>query len=247
MKTAWYLRLSQDDVSECAIVVGDRSRVCILQELMTDVKVLNEDRGLLTVTGYFNSVRIVVVAFGMGAPIAAVVCHELIDLGVTKILRLGTMMTLGETTLGDYLLADTALSRDGTAGTYVADKEVFSADFDLNADIEQTLEKHGVTSRRGHVVSCDGFYTQMMSLDAEDAFAISSKQFSFEADGCIGMDMETAALFAIGECFGIQVSSLCLATVGGNSQEKMANEERTLAEEELSLIGLQSITRRGRA
>ena len=247
MKTAWYLRLSEDDVSECAIVVGDRSRVRILQELMTDVKVLNEDRGLLTVTGYFNSVRIVVVAFGMGAPIAAVVCHELIDLGVTKILRLGTMMTLGETKLGDYVLADMAFSRDGTAETYVTDKELFSADVDLNEDIKQTLEVHGIESQRGIVVSCDGFYTQMMSLDAEDAFTISSKQISFEENGCIGMDMETAALFAIGECFDIQVSSLCLATVVGNSQEKMENEERTLAEKELSIIGLQSITRRERA
>ena len=246
MKTAWYLKLSEDDVSECAIVVGDRSRVRILKELMTEVKVLNEDRGLLTVTGYFNNVRIVVVAFGMGAPIAAVVCHELIDLGVTKILRLGTMMTLGETKLGDYVLADLALSRDGTAGTYVNNKELFTAAVDLNEDIEQTLGMNGITPQRGRVVSCDGFYTQMMNLDTEDTFAISSKQSAFEEDGCIGMDMETAALFAIGERFGIQVSSLCLATVGGNSQEKMANEERTLAEEELSLIGLQSITRRVR-
>jgi len=245
MTTAWYLRLSEDDVSECAIVVGDRSRVRVIHELMTDVKVLNEDRGLLTVTGNFDGIRIVVVAFGMGAPIAAVVCHELINLGVTKILRLGTMMTLGETALGDYVLADSALSRDGTAGTYIASREVFSANHELNEDIEQVLQEHGISSRRGRVVSCDGFYTQMMSLDQEDSFDVASKQLSFEVDNCIGMDMETAALFAIGECFDIEVSSLCLATVVGDSREKMDNNERTLAEEELSLIGLQSLTKRG--
>lgn len=245
MKTAWYLRLSEDDVSKCAIVVGDRSRVRVIQELMTDTKVLNEDRGLLTVTGYFNGVRIVVVAFGMGAPIAAVVCHELIDLGITRILRLGTTMTLGETTLGDYVLADTALSRDGTAESYISDREFFSANDELNADIELTLQEHGINSRRGRIVSCDGFYTQMMALDKEDSFAVSSQQSSFEAEGCIGMDMETAALFAMGEYFDIEVSSLCLATVAGSSREKMENSERTLAEEELSLIGLQSLTKRG--
>lgn len=245
MKTAWYLRLSEDDVSECAIVVGDRSRVRIIQDLMTDAKELNEDRGLLTVTGYFNGVRIVVVAFGMGAPIAAVVCHELIDLGVTRILRLGTMMTLGSTTLGDYVLADTALSRDGTAESYVSSREVFSANSELNADIAKTLHEHGIEPLRGRVVSCDGFYTQMMSLDKEDSFAVLRKQSSFETDGCIGMDMETAALFAMGEHFDVEVSSLCLATVAGRSREKMENKDRTLAEEELALIGLQSLTKRG--
>lgn len=245
MKTAWYLRLSEDDVSKCAIVVGDKSRVRIIQGLMTEAKELNEDRGLLTVTGYFNGVRIVVVAFGMGAPIAAVVCHELIDLGVSRILRLGTMMTLGTTKLGDYVLADTALSRDGTAGTYIETRDIFSANSELNTDIAHTLQEHGIDSLRGRVVSCDGFYTQMMSLDKGDQFSVLRQQSSFETDGCIGMDMETAALFAMGERFDIEVSSLCLATVAGKSREKMENENRTLAEEELALIGLQSLTKRG--
>lgn len=246
MKTAWYLRLSDDAVSDRAIVVGDRSRVRVLSDLMTDVKVLNEDRGLLTVTGYFNGQRIVVVAFGMGAPIAAVVCHELIDLGVKKILRLGTMMTLGETVLGDYVLANSALSKDGTAGTYIAGREVFSPNHELNECIEQVLQERGINPRRGRVVSCDGFYTQMMSLDKEDSFEVAGHQLSFERDNCVAMDMETAALFAIGERFNIEVSSLCLATVCGDSGEKMDSRERILAEHELSLIGLCSLTNRTR-
>ena len=82
MKRAWYLRLDESQTPTAAILVGDRSRVRLLQDLMSDVRVLNEDRGLLTVVGNYKGTQIIVVAFGMGAPIAAVVAHELVDLGV---------------------------------------------------------------------------------------------------------------------------------------------------------------------
>ena len=111
MKRAWYLRLDESQTPTAAILVGDRSRVRLLQDLMSDVRVLNEDRGLLTVVGNYKGTQIIVVAFGMGAPIAAVVAHELVDLGVRTIVRLGTMIRLGATQLGDVIVASEALAR----------------------------------------------------------------------------------------------------------------------------------------
>ena len=135
MKTAWYLRLSEAEVSRSAILVGDRSRVNLIAGFMQEVKVLNEDRGLLTVTGVFNGEKIVVVSFGMGAPIAAVVAHELINLGADQILRLGTTMNIGTSQLGNFVLADYAIARDGTSRTYSPEKSTFLASSRLNAAI----------------------------------------------------------------------------------------------------------------
>jgi uridine phosphorylase len=243
MKTAWYLRLSEAEVSRSAILVGDRSRVQLIASFMQDVKVLNEDRGLLTVTGMFNGEKIVVVSFGMGAPIAAVVAHELINLGVTQILRLGTTMNLGPSKLGDFVLADSAIARDGTSRSYIQGKTTFLASTSLNESIAQTLEDQAITTRRGCVVSADGFYTEMMSLDDEDSFRVASKHKEFEELGCIGLDMESAVLFAIGERLGVETSSLCIATVSAHTKEKLAEQLRSDAEKKLSLVGLQSLTK----
>ncbi len=243
MKTAWYLRLSETDISRSAILVGDRSRVHLIASFMTETKILNEDRGLLTVTGMFNGEKIVVVSFGMGAPIAAVVAHELINLGVTQILRLGTTMNLGSSKLGDFVLADSAIARDGTSRSYIQDKTTFLASPTLNSSIAQTLEEHGISPRRGCVVSADGFYTEMMSLDEGDSFRVADKHKEFEDLGCIGLDMESAVLFSIGERLEVQTSSLCIATVSAHTKEKLSEQLRSDAEKKLTLVGLQSLSK----
>ena len=244
MKNAWYLKLSETEVFNSAIIVGDKSRLRLIQSYLTEVKVLNEDRGLLTITGLFHGERITVVAFGMGAPIAAVVCHELAYLGVSNILRLGTTMNLGQTKLGEYVLAESAVSQDGTSIAYNPSKTIFTASTSLNASILLTLAEHGITPQVGQVVSCDGFYTEMMSIGSDDSFGVEEKHSNFERLGYVGLDMETAAIFALGERLKINISSLCIATVNGRTKTKLSEAERNLAELKLSLVGLESLTRK---
>jgi uridine phosphorylase len=116
---AWYLRCGRQDVAERAVLVGDRGRVAIAAELMQDVHVLGEDRGLTTATGTYRGTRLTVSAFGMGAPIAAVVMHELADLGVREFLRLGTVMTVGDTRLGELVVAHGAVRGESTSASYL--------------------------------------------------------------------------------------------------------------------------------
>src|SRR5690554_4714726 len=103
MRQAWYLRVTEDDVPKRVVLVGDRGRVLTAAELLDDSRVLNEDRGLTTTLGYWDGTPVMVSAFGMGAPIAAVVMHELADLGATRFVRAGTMMTR-RTALGSFIV-----------------------------------------------------------------------------------------------------------------------------------------------
>lgn len=241
-KRAWYLRLNTAQVPESAILVGDRSRVWVLQKMMTDTEVLNEDRGLLTVVGSYRGERVVVVAFGMGAPIAAVVAHELIDLGVKRIVRLGTMIRLGETQLGDFVIATEAISRDGTSSTYRPGRQLHAADPTLTRRLLDKASVEGVAAHAGRAISVDGFYTEMMPTDLKQAHAIAELHAVYTQQGCIGLDMETAALFAIGEAMGVAVGCACLATVDGLTQAKVPNAERIHGETVLARLGLEAIT-----
>ncbi len=59
--------------------------------------------------------------------------------------------------------------------------------------------------------------------------------------GLIATDMETATLLTAGRVLGARVASLCLATVDGLSQEKIAAEELAAKERELFEIALDAI------
>src|SRR5262245_12941975 len=80
-EVAWYLGCGPEHVSDRVILVGDRGRARRIAEHLSQVVWLNEDRGLTLATGTYNGRAITVSAFGMGAPVAAMVMHELLTLG----------------------------------------------------------------------------------------------------------------------------------------------------------------------
>lgn len=203
--TAWYLKVEASPTA--AVLVGDRGRVLTAADLLNDARLINEDRGLTTVVGTWNSADLIVSAFGMGAPIAAVVMHELAALGATTFVRAGTMMTRGPS-LGTYIVADRALVHEGTSVTYGND----TGTVDLDPTLADALEAacHEVPVVRGTVASCDGFYTQMTDLLAAVPTELTAR---WDAEHVIGLDMETSALASVAAALDVGFGSLCLATV----------------------------------
>src|SRR5260370_17954013 len=93
-RSAWYIGCRQEDVGEAAILVGDRARIDRIAEHLETPRFVEENRGLRTVTGLHAGRRVTVSAFGMGGPIAAIVLHQLFDLGVLHFLRIGTAILM---------------------------------------------------------------------------------------------------------------------------------------------------------
>src|SRR2546422_317834 len=117
---AWYLGLKSGDVASRCILVGDRARVDMFGAHLKDARLLSDRRGLRTVGGTFQGVPVTVSAFGMGAPIAAVLLEELAAIGVRVALRAGTAMSLApdRLPLGTFIVAHAALRAEGTSLTY---------------------------------------------------------------------------------------------------------------------------------
>ena len=101
-RSAWYIGCRQEEVGEAAILVGDRARIDRIAEHLERPTFLEENRGLRTVTGWRSGRRVTASAFGMGGPIAAIVLHELFDLGVRRFVRVGTAMVMPPAKLGDW-------------------------------------------------------------------------------------------------------------------------------------------------
>ena len=112
-RRAWYIGCTEDEIGEAAILVGDRARIDRIAGHLEKPAFVVENRGLRTVKGFRSGKRVTASAFGMGGPIAAIVLHELFDLGVRTFLRIGTAMVMPPAEVGDFVVADGSISRRG--------------------------------------------------------------------------------------------------------------------------------------
>ena len=236
--SAWYIGARHDEVGEAALLLGDPARIERLATHMTDVHFVRENRGLRTITGTRNGRRITASAFGMGAPIATIVLHELFALGVRTFLRIGTAMAVPPARIGDFVLADGALRADGTSNSYAPLGFPAIADFELNARLRQRLSKAGRNWHAGIFGTWDGFYTEMFGLSGERRQMIGKLKNDVERLGLIGTDMETSALLVAARVLGARASTLCVATVDAHTQEKIGDPDMAQAEADLFEIAL---------
>lgn len=241
-QTAWYIGADRAEVGEAAILIGDPARIDRIATHMSDVHRVAENRGLRTITGTREGRRVTVSAFGMGAPIAAIVLHELYALGIRNFLRIGTAMAVPPARIGDFVLADGALRADGTSDSYAPRGFPAISDFELNTCLRERLAASQRTSHAGIFGTWDGFYTEMFGISGARRQMIDGLKRDIERMGLIGTDMETSALLVAARVLGARASTLCVATVDAFTQEKIAEEAMAAAEGELFEIALDAIT-----
>lgn len=238
---AWYLKVRRSQLGEGtrAVLVGDRGRVLLAAEMLEDAEIVNEDRGLTTTIGWFNGKQILVSAFGMGAPIAVIVMHELADLGVSSFVRLGTAMTVGDTELGEFVIATGAVRGESVSSSYLPLNYPAVPDFDLTTALRDVTRD--LPQRLGLFATYDGFYTEMFE-SGHGAETVAERYSQLSRTGVIATDMETSALFVAALALNVKAASCCLASVNGTTNEKMNRMERLQAERTLLRSGFVALT-----
>src|SRR5829696_7785269 len=101
-----------------ALLPGDPGRALSLaQQLLTEPRMSNHARGLWGYTGTTPAGRpLSIQSTGMGGPSAAIVLHELAELGVKRAIRVGTCAAIVEGMRhGDLVIAGEALAEDGAS------------------------------------------------------------------------------------------------------------------------------------
>lgn len=238
---AWYIGVTREEIGDAAILIGDPARIDRIAGHLDDPVFPAVSRGLRTVTGRRGGRRVTAAAFGMGAPIATIVLHELYALGIRTFLRIGTAMAIPPAGLGDFVLADGALRADGTSNSYAPLGYPAIADFELNTALRNRLAAGDRTWHAGIFGTWDGFYTEMFGLSGARREMIGSLKQDIERMGLIGTDMETSALLVAARILGARASTLCVATVDAHTQEKISDDAMARAELELFEVALDAL------
>jgi uridine phosphorylase len=169
-----------------AVLVGDPGRALLLaQELLEEPKMSNHARGLWGYSGRTPAGNALTIqATGIGGPSAALVLGDLAELGVSRVVRVGTC---------ELLVVSAALAAGGSATSLgVAIGAVVSPDA-------------GLTKRLGEALGDDGRAAAIASVDSHPG------EGALPA-GALAADMQTATLLARAGSLGIAAAAILIVT-----------------------------------
>ena len=231
-----HVRAEPGDYAEACLLPGDPLRSKYIAEtFFENTRQVNAERGMLGFTGEFRSRPVSVQSSGMGCPSAGIVIEELVQLGVKRIVRVGTCGGLQpDLAMGDLIIAISAVPADATATHLIGgEPHAPTADWELvHAAVHQAKEL-GKKVRVGPIVSSDVFYNP------------DTGQYQRWADrGVLGVEMESAMLFTLGALRKIQTGCLLLVSdvVVGGEFKRISDEDMRRAVDEMTELALATVT-----
>ena len=216
-----HLSAHAGDIAESVLMPGDPLRAkWIAETYLSDLHCYNEVRGMFGFTGTYQGVRVSVQGHGMGAPSIGIYATELFKFyGVTTAIRVGSCgALLDAVALRDVVVAasahtDSSFVQQTMGIVHYAPTATYS--LVRRADDEAT--KRGLRVHIGPVHTSDRFY------DTDPAvFDLLT------AHGTLGVEMESAALYAVAAAHGVKAVSLLTVSDHLRSHETLSSQERQL-------------------
>ncbi len=195
------LRTAPKHVREVYAILGCRPGKVERRVLLTATRIATrralrllkgiEKRGE-TFHGHYGDVAISVVYTGLGSPATAVVLEALNKAGIRLVVRSDFAGAVKrEVELGDVIVAERAFAGDGTSKHYVNENVV-----EGSRDVTDTLINSALS--KGWRVHVGSIWTTDVLFREEEDLKKAVKA------GCIGIDMETSAVFAVCSFYGIK-------------------------------------------
>ena len=231
-----HIRAEPGEYAEACLLPGDPLRAKYVAEtFLESPEQRNWERGMLGYTGTYKGKPVSVQATGMGCPSAAIVIEELSQLGVKRLLRIGTCGGLqANLKLGDLIVAVSAVPADSTATHYVGgEPHAPTADWELVHAAVHAAKELGKPVRVGPIVSSDIFYNP------------DEGQYGRWSDrGVLAVEMEAAVLFTLGALRKVKAG--CLLTVSDIVVEgefvRISDDEMKAAVDQMTELALTTVT-----
>ena len=145
-----------------------------------------------------NGRAVALVHPGVGAPMAAFVMEEMIASGASTFVACGGAGVLdAEVAVGHLVVPTSAIRDEGTSYHYLPPGREVGPHPDVLAAVERTLTRHTVDYRLAKTWTTDGIYRETPALVARR-----------RDEGCATVEMEAAALFAVGAFREIGVAQI---------------------------------------
>jgi len=215
------LPLFEDDLGSAGVIepgrvvapnatMPERVVLCFFGDIVTDL-VAGQARRVATLTSEagqnpiweieLSGQRLAVYQPGVGAPMAASFLEEVIAMGGRRFVACGGAGALVPgLDLGHPVVVDSAVRDEGTSHHYVAPARAIEADPHAVAVLRDTLARHGVAHLVGRSWTTDALYRETRARAERRV-----------AEGCVVVEMEAAAMFAVARYREVTFGQLLIA------------------------------------
>lgn len=241
-ETMYHLGFGADalqDGTTIALLSGDPDRSeLIANEHLADGRVLARNRGLDAFAGTLpGGAPVVCATSGMGAPSMSIVVNELVQIGITTIIRIGTSGSIQDhVRTGSVVIAQGAITNQGAADDIAPPRFPAAADPFLTVELARAATDLGLTNHVGILASTDTFYEgQERSASSANPHLIRRVRGMIDeyADlGVLSFEMEAGTLLKMGLVYGFAA-----AAVVGIIAQRTEDEHPDLAAKDVAVDG----------
>lgn len=213
-----HINAPEGSIAKTVLMPGDPLRAkYIADTFLEDVVQFNDVRNMFGFTGTYHGRRISVMGSGMGMPSIGIYSYELFKFfDVDRIIRIGSCGAYSpKLKLYDTLLVTEAYSESSYAKVQSGEKSsILLSSKVLNHKLRDAAKSLQIPLFEGRIHSSDVFYREHPDFKP-----------LYEEHGCVGVEMESFALFNNAKVLGKQAA--CLLTVS----DSLVTHEVTTAEE----------------
>ncbi len=236
----YHLGFGQEDLGknppQIALLSGEPERsLTIAQTYLQNVRLLSEYRGLNSYFGYLaNGKPILVATRGMGAPSLSIVVNELIQVGIKKIIRIGTCGSIQPyVSVGSIVISKGALCRQGAANDLAPVEYPAVADPFLTVALVESAQKLNIPYHLGITASVDTFYEgqERIKSSANPHLLpwLSGITETYRHLNILNYEMETGTLFKMAGVYNFAAACVCAVVAQRTQAEDIVIKDKDLA------------------
>ncbi len=215
-----------------ALLSGDPERAKLIAEThFREVKELSTHRGLNSYSGVLeDGTPALSATSGMGAPSLSIIVNELVQVGVTTILRVGTCGSIQpEVKAGSVVISSGALCRQGAANDVAPVEYPAVADPFLTVKLAEAARALGADYHVGITASVDTFYEGQGRTGGANPHLLRSLQGlveEFQHLNVLNFEMEAGTLFKMGGVYGFSAACICAVVAQRSESEDVVLEAK---------------------
>jgi uridine phosphorylase len=194
----FHLHLKEGDIGQYVLLPGDPGRCEKIAQYFDSPHFVAQNREYVTWTGSLLGVKVSVVSTGIGCPSTAIAVEELVELGVSTFIRVGSSGSMQPNVhAGDVAIVTGAIRDEGTSLHYLPVEFPAIANVDVVCALRDAAHRLGVSHHLGLTQSKDSFYGEVERTRMPLADHLKERWNAWIAGGAICSEMESSVLFIL--------------------------------------------------
>jgi uridine phosphorylase len=236
----YHIGFSKEDFGanppQMALLSGEPERSRFIAETyLQNISLLSQYRGLTSYLGYLPCGKTLLAATsGMGAPSLSIVVNELVQVGITQIIRIGTCGSIQpDVGVGSIVISQGALCRQGAANDLAPVEYPAVADPFLTVALAEAAKKLKIPYHIGITASVDTFYEgQERTESSANPYLqrwLSGITQEYRHLNILNYEMEAGTLFKMAGVYGFAAACVCGVVAQRSEAEDIVLKDKDLA------------------